>query len=312
MRVLAMIVVFVGAMSGAASRVAAQGDPLRAARDLYASAAYEEALVELARVESAASTPATTPPTPPNTMRDAEAYRTFCLVALGRAPEAQKAAESLVRRDPTLSIDQFPDASPRIAEMFASVRRRVLPQLIRDEYRVARALAVEKSPEAESRLRHVRQLLAAAEQIGASDETLADVRLVVDGFLELARAVERPDAAAEVTPAAAAPEPLSPPATVVSSTTVAGVVAPTAVFQPRLSIPPAILNLVRQMHRTSKIDVLINEQGTVDEVTVKQPVIPAYDKLVVAAARTWRYKPALKDGVPIKFVSTVVINADGE
>ena len=65
---------------------------------------------------------------------------------------------------------------------------------------------------------------------------------------------------------------------------------------------------MRQLHRTSKIDLLINEQGTVDEVTVKQPVSPAYDKLIVAAARTWRYKPALKDGVPIKFVSTVVIN----
>ena len=312
MRVLATIGVLMGAMLGAASLVAAEDDPLRAARDLYASAAYEEALVELARVESAASTPATTPTTPPNTMRDAEAYRTFCLVALGRAPEALKAAESLVRRDPTFSIDRFPDASPRIAEMFVSVRRRVLPQVVKDEYRVARALAAEKSPEAESRLRHVRQLLDAAEQIGVADETLADVRLVVDGFLELARAAEPRTTAAEATAAAAAPEPPPPPVAAVSSSTDTGVVAPTAVFQPRLSIPPAILNRVRQLHRTSKIDVLINEQGTVDEVTVKQPVIPAYDKLIVAAARTWRYKPALKDGVPIKFVSTVVINADGE
>jgi TonB family protein len=304
MRVLAMI----GVLLGAASLMTAQGDPLRAARDLYASAAYEEALAELARVESAASTPAT----PPNTMRDAEAYRTFCLVALGRAPEAQKAAESLVRKDPTLSIDQFPDASPRIAEMFVSVRRRVLPQVVKDEYRVARALAAEKSPEAESRLRHVRQLLDAAEQIGVSDETLADVRLVVDGFLALARATEPRNTAAEATAAAAAPEPTPPPAPAVSSSSEIGVVAPTAVFQPQPNIPPMLLNLVRQLHRSSRIDVLINEQGTVDEVTVTQPVNPAYDKLIVAAARTWRYKPALKDGVPIKFVKTIVINADGE
>ena len=115
MKVLAMIVVPIGAMLGASSLVAAQDDALRAARDLYASAAYEEALVELARVESAA----------PAMTRDTDVYRTFCLFALGRAAEAQAAAESLVRRDPTLSIDQFPDASPRIAAMFASVRRRV-------------------------------------------------------------------------------------------------------------------------------------------------------------------------------------------
>jgi TonB family protein len=306
MRVLATIGVLTGAALGAASLVAAQDDPLRTARDLYASAAYVEALAELARVESAASTP----PTMPTTMRDTEAYRTFCLVALGRATEAQTAAESLVRRDPTLSIDQFPDASPRIAEMFTSVRRRVLPQLVKDEYRVARALAAEKSPEAESRLRHVRQLLDAAEQIGISDETLADVRLVVDGFLELARAAEPRNTAAEAT--TAAPEPPSRPAAAVSSSADIGVVAPTAVFQPQPNIPPVLLNLVRQLRRSSRIDVLINEQGTVDEVTVTQPVSPAYDKLIVATARTWRYKPALKDGVPIKFVKTVVINADGE
>ena len=66
------------------------------------------------------------------------------------------------------------------------------------------------------------------------------------------------------------------------------------------------------IRRSSTIDVVINEHGTVDEVTVKQPVTPVYDKLVVAAAKTWRYKPALKDGVPIKFVSTVVINVNSE
>jgi TonB family protein len=315
MKVLAMIVV----LMGTASLVAAQDDPLRTARDLYATAAYEEALVELARVESAASTPATStttsPTTLPTTVRDTDAYRTFCLFALGRAAEAQAVAESLVRKDPTLSIDEFPDASPRIAAMFASVRRRVLPQLIKDEYRVARTLAVEKAPEAESRLRYVRKLLDAAEQIGASDETLADVRLIVDGFLVLAHTAEPRKTAGEATAAAATPGPSSPPAPVVSSSsssTDAGIVAPIAVFQPQPNIPPAVLNLVRQLRGISKIDLLINEDGTVEEVTVKQPVSPAYDKLIVAAARRWRYKPALKDGVPIKFVSTVVINASPE
>jgi hypothetical protein len=300
MKVLGMIVVLIGA----ASLATAQDDPLRAARDLYASAAYAEALAELARVESAASTPTTSP----TTTRDTDAYRTFCLVALGRATEAQAVAESLVRRDPMLSIDRFPDASPRIAAMFASVRRRVLPQMIRDEYRVARTLATDKAPEAESRLRHVRELLDTSEQIGAWDETLADVRLIVDGFLELAHGTEARHAASDAT----VPETPAPPAVEIPSSTDAGVVAPTAVFQPQPSIPPALLNLVRQLHRNGKIDVVINEHGTVDDVTMTQTVSPAYDRLIAAAARTWRYKPALKDGVPIKFVSTVVINVSPE
>src|SRR4029077_17534042 len=112
--------------------------------------------------------------------------------------------------------------------------------------------------------------------------------------------------------AAAAPEPPLPPATIVASSTDVGVVAPTAVFQPQPNIPAGLLSLGRQLRHNGKIELLINEQGAVDDVTVKKPVNPAYDKLIVAAARTWRYKPALKDGVPIKFVSTVVINVSRE
>ena len=307
MKAFVVIVVLMGSPS-----VVLAQDPISAARDLYASAAYAEALAELARVEATAPAPAT--------KRDADVYRTFCLVALGRDTEAQAVAESLVRRDPMLSLDQFPDASPRIATMYASVRRRVLPQVVKDEFRAARALAAGNAPEAQPRLRHVRQLLDAARQAGAWDDTMADMRLIVDGFLDLAHTAERQNAAAEAAPVAAPPEPTSPPPAVVSSSPAAlaasskdgGVLAPIPVFQPGPAIPPALLLMVRQLHRSSTIDVLINEQGTVDDVTVKQSVTPAYDSLIVAAARRWRYKPALKDGVPVKFVSTVVVNSSRE
>ena len=307
MKAFVVIVVLMGSPS-----VVLAQDPISAARDLYASAAYAEALAELARVEATAPAPAT--------KRDADVYRTFCLVALGRDTEAQAVAESLVRSDPTLSLDQFPDASPRIATMYASVRRRVLPQVVKDEFRAARALAAGNAPEAQPRLRHVRQLLDAARQAGAWDDTMADMRLIVDGFLDLAHTAERQNAAAEAAPVAAPPEPTSPPPAVVSSSPAAlaasskdgGVLAPIPVFQPGPAIPPALLLMVRQLHRSSTIDVLINEQGTVDDVTVKQSVTPAYDSLIVAAARRWRYKPALKDGVPVKFVSTVVVNSSRE
>ena len=299
MKAFVVIVVLMGAPS-----VVLAQDPISAARDLYASAAYAEALAELARVEATAPAPAT--------KRDADVYRTFCLVALGRDTEAQAVAESLVRRDPMLSLDQFPDASPRIATMYASVRRRVLPQVVKDEFRAARALAAGNAPEAQPRLQHVRQLLDAARQAGAWDDTMADMRLIVDGFLDLAHTAERQNAAAEAAPVAAPPEPTSPPPAVASSSRDAGVLAPIPVFQPGPAIPPALLLMVRQLHRSSTIDVLINEQGTVDDVTVKQSVTPAYDSLIVAAARRWRYKPALKDGVPVKFVSTVVVNSSRE
>ena len=298
------------------SVVTAQDDPLRTARDLYASAAYEEALAELARVESSPETPAT--------MRDKDAYRVFCLVALGRAVEAQERAESLVRSNPLLSVDQFPDASPRIATIFTTVQRRVLPPLVKEAYRTARARALENASDARSRLMDVRSLLAMAERVGAFDETLADIRMLVDGFLELASAGEpqnRPSATTAATmpsdaaspPAATAPSDAAPPpAAVVPAAADTGITAPIAVYQPQPNVPPVLLDLVRRLNRPAAINVVINERGAVDDVIVTQSVTAAYDALIVAAARTWRYKPAMKGGVPVRFVSPVVINVSAK
>jgi hypothetical protein len=158
--------------AAATSARAGQEDPLRTARDLYASTAYEEALSELTRVRSGAAA-----------AREADAYRAFCLVALGRNSEAEAVAEALVRTDPTVAVD-LREASPRIVELFARVRRRILPQLIRDEYRTARALAAQQAPDADSHLVQVQRMLADAEKAGAWDDTLADLRVLVDGFLE--------------------------------------------------------------------------------------------------------------------------------
>ena len=281
--------------------LAAQDDSLSAARDLYASAAYEEALAQLARSDSVDS---------PTALRDRAAYRAFCLVALGRVNEAQTIAESLIRADPLLSIEQYADAAPRIVTLFADVRKRVLPPLIKDEYRVARAHALEHAPDAESRLLRVGDLLDLAQQIGASDATLADLRLLIDGFADLARAAAPRAAAAAVDPGPAAPA-----ATAASSPSTRAAVRitePIVVSQPPPMVPPALLELVRRLRLPSEIDVIINEHGTVDNVVVTRSVNPAYDAAVVAAARGWRYEPATRDGVPIRSVKTVVINAAGK
>ena len=294
MKSLAVVIAIAGAVG-----VAAQDDSLTTARDLYASAAYEEALVQLARSDSVGS---------PTAVRDRAAYRAFCLVALGRVDEAQTIAESLLRADPLFSVEQYADVAPRIVALFADVRTRVLPPVIKSEYRLARTHALENAPDAESRLSHVRELLDFAQTIGASDPTLADLRLLVDGFADLARAAAPRAAAASTDPdPAAAATSDSPPTAAAARVTPA-----VAVAQPPPNVAPEVLELVRRLHLPSEIDVTINEHGTVDSVVVTRSVNPAYDRAVVAAARAWRYEPATKDGVPIRSVKTVVINAPGK
>ena len=277
----------------AGALLSAQDDPLKTARDLYASAAYEEALAEL--THAAGSAPAAA-----ETARDVDAYRAFCLVALGRTAEARTVAESLVRKDPMFAIDGYRDASPRIVTLFETARARVLPQLIREEYRTARALSADKAPEAGARLAYVRQLLDEARASGIKDETLDDLRLLVDGFLELSR-----DAA----PVASAPQSVDPPpAPDVSVNEAADVVAPIAVAQPMPRVPPALFDVMKALRRPGMIDVVINERGTVDDVIVRKSLNAAYDTLLVAAARQWRYQPATKDGQPVRYVKTVAVN----
>jgi TonB family protein len=294
-------IVFAVSLVGSAS---AQDDPLTTARDLYAAAAYDEALAELAHVGSGA---------PPAALRETQAYRAFCLIALGRAAEAETVAESLVRTNPMIAVDQYPDASPRIVAMFSAVRKRVLPQMIRDEYRAARAQAVAKAPDAQARLVRVREMLGESEKIGAWDDSLEDLRVLVDGFLELSRASAPAVSAAAVTsPVKDTSEPAAPAAAAPAPTTVtaatAGVLAPIVVSQPPPVFPPALLDLAKRLHRSGRIDVVINEQGRVEDVIVTQSVNAAYDRLMVDAARTWKYSPALKDGVPVKFVKTVAVD----
>jgi TonB family protein len=215
-----------------------------------------------------------------------------------------------------LTLDRYRDVSPRIVALFASVRARVLPQMIRDEYRTARALATEKAPEAESRLKHLNEMLGEAQKIGAWDETLADLRMLVDGFLDLSRASTPEAASPPFAPAPAvaavgeaAQASIPPPAAPVTATEGdAGVVAPVAMFQPAPQVPRLLLDLVRRLHRTATFDVVIDERGLVEDVVVRQSMNAAYDALVIATARTWKYRPATKEGVPVKFVKTVAIN----
>ena len=194
------IVAFGFVLAAATTAFSAQ-DLLNTAKDQYASAAYEDALATLNRVEQGS----------PDVARQVEEYRVFCLFALGRTTEAETSAEAFMRTQPLARLD---DASPRIEAMFQAVRKRLLPSLIRAEYRTARSALDEKNfPKGEPHLIQARNMLAAAREAGAWDESLADLSVLVDGFIELGRGAAKP------APAEAprqAPAPAAPPREAVS------------------------------------------------------------------------------------------------
>jgi protein TonB len=58
------------------------------------------------------------------------------------------------------------------------------------------------------------------------------------------------------------------------------------------------------------LEVIVDEQGRVTNLTLRMGIHPMYDPQLLAAAREWRYKPATVDGTPVKFRKVIQITVD--
>src|SRR5262249_23217859 len=111
-------------------------------------------------------------------------------------------------------------------------------------------------------------------------------------------------------PVALAPEPVQtpvappPPAAPRIYTAVDSNVVPPVVLQQDLPPYPGQLIIPRQ----GMIDIVIDENGVVQAASITQSVTRQYDVLAVAAAKTWRYRPAMLNGVPVRYRKAVQIN----
>ncbi len=86
-----------------------------------------------------------------------------------------------------------------------------------------------------------------------------------------------------------------------------GVVPPEPVYSPKPAYPP--LAERQRISGTVLLSVLVDENGSVQEVRVLRPITPdlGLTAAAVAAARTWRYKPGTKNGVRVKVRITQAI-----
>ena len=275
--------------------VLAQDRDLNAARELYASAAYDDALAVLNRLRSSDH--------PASQKRAIEQYRAFCLLALGRSTDAEQAIEAVVAAEPTFQPGEG-DASPRIRSAFTTVRRRMLPSIIQQKYAESKA-AFDRKEFAAAAEGFTQVLTALADQDVAAEarqSPLADLRVLAGGFQELAAKASAPPPVLAVAPVAAPLPPASPLTPRVYTGGESGIVAPAVVNQ---ALPPFPGQVI--IPRNGKLDLLIDEFGSVESAAMTGSVTPAYDQLVIAATRNWRYKPATQNGTPVKFRKTVQI-----
>jgi hypothetical protein len=271
-------------------------DDLSTARDLYASAAYEEALAALNRARAAGA--------PQADAFAIEQYRAFCLLALGRGTEAQSSIESLVVADP-LYQPSSADVSPRVRTAFADVRKRLLPGIVPQEYAKAKAAFDKKDYRTAAAGFSLVLAVLADPALGpvAGQPPLSDLRTLAGGFQELsAQAIAPPPPpvpppvvplATRIPPAAA---PAPPPRLRIYTVADTNVVAPAIIRQ---ELPPFTGRVFEPI--TGALEIVIDELGRVELATIRESVNVSYDRVVVDATRSWRFRPAMLDGVPVKF-----------
>ena len=270
--------------------------PLSAARDLYASARYDEALAVLNGLQP-------TNDGGGSDRKSIEQYRLLCLLALGRGTEAESAIAAVVTADP-LYMPNETDASPRVRSAFSDVRQRLLPEIASLRYAAAKAAYDRKEyATAEAQFRDLVNLLNDPQMGGR----LTDLRTLAIGFVDLASAAAAP-------PEPKKAEPALPPPPVAASVESRpphvwtgdepGITPPVPVRQ---DVPRVPTMIVAQARARGLLEVVIDEQGRVTGLTIRLSIHPMYDAQLIAAAKDWRYKPAMAGGVPVKFRKVIQV-----
>ena len=263
-------------------------ESLQSAKNLYASAAYEDALRVLSRLSGG------------DVQAEAARYRVFCLIALGRTEEAEQAIQTVVVSDP-LYVPDSADVSPRIRELFVRTRQQLVPDIARRMYGEAKAALNRKdSAAAIAGFEALIRLIDGGEN--GTEGELGELRFLAAGFLDLSRAVRAPQA------------PVGRPSTAGMTTSASVALPGTPDIIPPVAIRQAMPKWVpsdtmsRQAVFSGAIRVFISAAGRVEGAELVRPIHPAYDPILLQSARSWEYQPARRGGVAVPSEQVVQVD----
>ncbi len=194
--------------------------------------------------------------------------------------------------------------------MFDEIRRELLPTIVQQTYDQAKAAYDRKEPDVA--VREFDRVLALLDEPGLSGlPNMEDLRRLATGFRDLSKAAATPPPPPTVSnvpdlpPTAPTPAP-APREPVTYSAGDAGVVLPVLVSKTVPSWRPRSDVERRQLFR-GVLELLVDERGDVVAAALGKSVHPAYDPDLLEMAKSWKFKPATKDGVPVKYRTTVEV-----
>ncbi|HEY7191833.1 MAG TPA: hypothetical protein VH436_35040 [Vicinamibacterales bacterium] len=289
---LAVVVASCVVTSVVAAKQAAVVDNLTKAKDLYASAEYEQALVILNGADLLGSGV------------EVDQYRALCLLALGRNDDALLVIQRIVEKNP-LFEPPATQVSPRVQTTFRDVRKRMLPAIVRQTYAEGKAaFDVGEMDNAKTRFERVLAEVDALETLGSKEFT--DLRLLAKGFVDLIAKTTAPPPAPTPPPVAAKREEAPPPpSNLVRTSTEPGITPPVVISQ---VMPPWQPNRQDTQNYDAVVSVVIDETGTVTDLTVEGTLRPTYEAQLRRAAMSWKYRPATLKGVPVKYRKNIAVH----
>jgi TonB family protein len=268
---------------GAGWPVAAQTD-LDAVRGLYAAAEYEKALTAISSLEGDAR---------PGGV-DLDLYRILCLTALGRSEEADDVIEAIVSADPLFQPGD--EMAPRIRTAFSTVRRRLSPAAARAFYAEGKTAFDRKEfAEAGAKFERAVAVIEHPDLVGVSG--LEDLRTLATGFLDLSRVALKNAEPAVPAAVAAVPSPISSPARAAS---VVPMTDPVPIRQEMPKWTMSVAGTLFEAELNGVLEIEIDDRGSVTSASIIASIHPAYDQLLIAATRDWKYEPARQAGKAVK------------
>jgi TonB family protein len=288
---------FLAAPLSAQDGASAAPDAVSEAQALYADARYEEALRAFDALKEDGGQDS-------RTALAIEQGRAFCLLALGRDADAHQAIEAMLRLDPSFRLAED-DTPPKIHAVFREVRRQTLTGVLQQRYTRAKQAYERKAyDEAVAGFGQVLALLDDPDLV-LDEGPRADMRLVAKAFGDLAKAASAPP------PAPSPPSP--PPASGSTASDAAGEPVAADSLHDAASkgvtapVPERTdVRIPESLRRTGPtgdvvVEVVVSAAGTVESATVRQSPDAVFGALVARAAMDWRYRPASKAGVPVRY-----------
>jgi hypothetical protein len=311
---------------------------LASAKSLYESASYEAALSELSAIDNT------------ELVDVVDTYRALCLLGLGRVGDAEQTLRLIVTRKPLLVLSDadysprivalfhdvrrktLPAAAQRLYSTARADYENKKYAAASDGFRQALQVIEAVDPAAQT------PALADMKELASGFLTLAEAKVIPEPSRPAPAGSVR--AAAPTAPAPTAPAAAPPTALVAASTPPPAAPAAEAQLRRVQDMAPVVTENLPPFYTLSDTDVtppvvidqqlppwsfaknlperaftgtlelVIDDKGAVESVTLLDPVWPPYDAELLNVATKWRYQPARKAGKPVRFKRVLVIKVD--